>query len=98
MTGGTVGKSYFVTKLEEPMVTNQRVATIKVLFAVEEYINFVISSAMTQKTIHASKNSTNDNISMETINCFLVPFPPLAEQKRIVDRLEKLLPLCEKLK
>ena len=44
MTGGTVGKSYFITTLDEPMMTNQRVATIKIFGALEEYINLVILS------------------------------------------------------
>ena len=61
MTGGTVGKSYFVTSLKEKMVTNQRVATIKIFGASEEYVNLVILSPITQKVINDSKNSTNDN-------------------------------------
>ena len=38
------------------------------------------------------------NISQDTIRRLVIPLPPLAEQKRIVARLEELLPLCEKLK
>ena len=28
----------------------------------------------------------------------IIPLPPLAEQKRIVAKLEEILPLCERLK
>jgi type I restriction enzyme S subunit len=98
MTGGTVGKSLFVSKMDEQMVVNQRVAMIKVRDAIPEYVYKVILAPTTQKVIQDSKNSTNDNISMDTIKGFLIPLPPLAEQKRIVAKLEELLPLCERLK
>ena len=91
MTGGTVGKSYLVEHLDEPMYVNQRVATIKILNPLEiKYINTVILSDITQKIIKYSKNSTNDNISMNTIKGFLVPLPPLAEQQRIVAKIKIL--------
>ena len=98
MTGGTVGKSYFVQKLPEKMMTNQRVATIKIHHIIPEYVNFNILAPLIQSIIQKSKNSTNDNISMDTINCFPIPLPPLEEQKRIVAKIEELLPLCDKLK
>ncbi len=31
-------------------------------------------------------------------NLMIIPLPPLAEQKRIVAKLEEILPLCERLK
>ena len=98
MTGGTVGKSLFVTKLDETMMTNQRVATIKAKHVMPEYVNYNILAPLIQRIILHSKNSTNDNISMDTIKMFPIPLPPLAEQKRIVARLEEVLPLCERLK
>ena len=97
MTGGTVGKSCFVTSLKEQMLTNQRVATIKIFGALEEYINLVILSPITKKVINDSKNSTNDNISIDTINNFLIPLPPLAEQHRIVATFNSLVTHIEQL-
>ena len=98
MTGGTVGKSYLVEHLEEPMYVNQRVATIKIQDNVcVKYINFVILSDIIQKVIKYSKNSTNDNISMDTICSFLIPLPPLSEQKRIVEKIESFMDLIKNL-
>jgi len=37
-------------------------------------------------------------LSSKVLHKLAVPLPPLAEQKRIVKRLEEILPLCEKLK
>jgi len=96
MTGGTVGKSLFITELDEKMVVNQRVATIKVNSVMPEYIYQVILAPITQKVIQDSKNSTNDNISMDAIKGFLIPLPPINEQKRIVAKIEELLPYVDR--
>ena len=37
-------------------------------------------------------------VSTGTMVNLLVPLPPLAEQKRIVAKIEELLALCDKLK
>ena len=41
--------------------------------------------------------TTIKNVSLAAMRNFPIPLPPLAEQKRIVAAIEKLLPLCEKL-
>jgi type I restriction enzyme S subunit len=98
MTGGTVGKSYLVKSLPEPMVVNQRVATIKVLACANpNYINIVIRSEMTQEVIRKAKNSTNDNISMGDIKGFAIPLPPFAEQRRIVAKVDQLMAWVDQL-
>ena len=42
--------------------------------------------------------TTIKNVSLKSMRMLPVPLPPLAEQKRIVEKLEELLPLCERLK
>ena len=43
--------------------------------------------------------STNQTfLNLTKVSNYLIPLPPLAEQKRIVAKIEDLLPLCERLK
>ena len=96
MTGGTVGKSLLVKDLPEKMVVNQRVATINILSPISpSYINCVIPTNLVQNIIKEAKNSTNDNISMGNIKAFLIPLPPLEEQKAIVEKVENLMQKCQ---
>jgi len=46
----------------------------------------------------ASVGTTMSNLNHRILSSMPVPLPPLAEQKRIVTKLEEILPLCERLK
>ena len=44
-----------------------------------------------------SKGTAMPGLSSVVLHNTIVPLPPLAEQKRIVAKLEQLLPLCDAL-
>lgn len=95
MTGGTVGKSCLVRYVPERMYLNQRVAIVRPIILLPRYVHALLESSFITRLIGAIKNSTNDNISMRDIAAFLVPLPPLAEQERIVAKIEELMPWVE---
>ena len=90
MTGGTVGK-VCVNNKKTKQYLNQRVAAIRTSDLIYyRYIYKVITSNYIQNIINKSKTSTNDNISMDTINDFLIPLPPFNEQIRICEAIDKI--------
>ena len=92
---GSIGKMAWVRD-DTPRYLNQRVG----MFVPNKICNhaylwyFLHASHVVNGWIRA-KTSTNGNIKTSDITELVVPLPPLAEQQRIVDKLEQLLPLCE---
>ena len=56
------------------------------------------SSVVQSQIADATTKVGQPKLAIKRIQEMVIPFPPLAEQKRIVARLEELLPLCERLK
>lgn len=61
-----------------------------VYFFKSPYVDFLINSV--------TYGVKMPRVGTETMVKLIVPLPPLAEQKRIVAKLEEILPLCDKLK
>ena len=62
------------------------------------FMYFILSPSFQKQLLDNCTGTTAKGIKAEKLKHLLIPFPPLAEQKRIVQKLEEILPLCEKLK
>ena len=95
MYGATIGK---LGILSIPATTNQACCACIVCQSMYNKYLFYFLMASRNQFIKMGEGGAQPNISKEKIVSFLLPLPPLAEQKRIVQKLEEILPLCEKLK
>ena len=62
------------------------------------FMFFILSPSFQKQLLDNCTGTTAKGIKAEKLKHLLIPLPPLAEQKRIVQKLEEILPLCDKLK
>jgi type I restriction enzyme, S subunit len=94
MYGATIGK---VAILAEPAVTNQAVCGCTPFEGVSNryLFNYLVSQ---RAAFHeASEGGAQPNLSKVKVVAFPFPLPPLAEQKRIVAKVEQLMALVDEL-
>ena len=64
-----------------------------------QYLYYIMKSMHYTKSVDSKTTGTAvRQLPAKELANVLIPLPPLAEQKRIVKKLEQLLPLCERLK
>ena len=63
------------------------------------YLEVAINSPfITKQAAHWTTGGAAPRINMSTVRGYPIPIPPLAEQKRIVAKVDGLMALCEQLK
>ena len=99
-TGGTVGKSYLVKDVPgEAIYAGYLIRTRYSEYLCPEYMKYFMESSLYWSQLKNGTIATaQPNCNGKTLSKMVLPLPPIAEQKRIVERLEKLLAMCERLK
>lgn len=90
---------YAYTNIE--LTTNQQFNGLIIKEELKNFISplylFTYVKTLKQKLIDNANSTTFKFLSVKKLGEFIIPIPPIEEQQRIVETLDRLLPLCEAL-
>ena len=99
---GTLGRTAVVQSTDLPLNANQAISIVRMIFKSENMLKYAAfalnANTIQQILLRQTKQTAIPNLTLEIVGNCIIPLPPLAEQKRIVAKVEELLALCDKLK
>lgn len=93
--GGSIGKC---AKVQERCGFNQQINKIRPMLVHPDYLLSALSTDFIQKTIlERSTGSATPIINRSKWESICIPLPPINEQHRIVQKVDELMALCDRL-
>ena len=99
ITGASIGRCGRVPSTFEPANVSQHVTIIRPYLATtQHFLHLVLISDVVQRRVFAEEvGVSREGLSIAKLGRFPVPLPPLAEQHRIVARVDELMGLLDRL-
>ena len=99
ITGASIGRCAVVPSDFDDANVSQHVTIVRtVLPTLNTFLHKVLVSRHVQQTVmDVQVGVSREGLSIAKLGSFLIPLPPLAEQSRIVTRVEELMRLCDAL-
>jgi type I restriction enzyme, S subunit len=99
ITGASIGRCAVVPSDFDEANVSQHVTIVRtVLPALNSFLHKVLVSRHVQQAVmDVQVGVSREGLSIAKLGQFLIPVPPLAEQSRIVARVEELMRLCDAL-
>lgn len=98
IVGSTIGKCGLVPEAFDGMNLTENAARLTPYKVDKEYLYTILTSNFMQQQFIDKTNQVGvPKLAITRLETSLFPLPPLEEQRRIVKKIEELLPCCEKL-
>ena len=97
-TGSSFGKSAYVEGLPQKATINPQFVVLKYITCYSRFLTFMLQSGYARNNYDEFVLGTAiPTFTQVVLGDMVIPLPPIVEQKRIVDAIEKMLPLCDNL-
>jgi type I restriction enzyme, S subunit len=99
-TGGTIGKSYLVENINVNAVFASYLIRVKRIAGMySPFIKTYLGSQLYWQQLYENSMGTGQpNVNATALKSLVFPIPPLAEQHRIVSKVDELTAICDTLK
>lgn len=99
ITGASIGRCALVPSTFVEGNVSQHVAIIRLFLPdIRQFIHLSLTSPLFQKVIDdVQVGVSREGLSMQRLRLFPMLIPPLAEQRRIVTKVDELMALCDRL-